>query len=110
MLLLGRADFVRRGLAHGFADGRAAHAVLRRGDPVRDGLSRHNRLLRVRVCVCVCKEKNREREKREVAFQSMNVFTAGVESALDVCRDDQDALTFRCTACRSRANNERALE
>lgn len=41
MLLLGRADFVRRGLAHGFADGRSGHAVLSRGDPVRDGLSRH---------------------------------------------------------------------
>lgn len=41
MLLLGRADFVRSGLAHGFADGRSGHAVLSRGDPVRDGLSRH---------------------------------------------------------------------
>lgn len=41
MLLLGRADFVRRGLAHRFADGRAGHAVVRGGDAVRQRLSRH---------------------------------------------------------------------
>ncbi len=41
MFLLGSADFVRRGLADGFADGRPGHAVLRGGDPVRQRLSRH---------------------------------------------------------------------
>lgn len=41
MFLLGSADFVRRGLADGFADGRAGHAVLRGGDPVCQRLSRH---------------------------------------------------------------------
>ena len=41
MFLLGSADFVRRGLADGFADGRTGHAVLRGGDPVRQRLSRH---------------------------------------------------------------------
>lgn len=41
MLLLGSADFVRRGLADGFADGRTGHAVLRGGDPVCQRLSRH---------------------------------------------------------------------
>lgn len=41
MFLLGSADFVRRGLADGFADGRTGHAVLRGGDPVCQRLSRH---------------------------------------------------------------------
>lgn len=41
MFLLGSADFVRRGLADGFADGRPGHAVLCGGDPVGQRLSRH---------------------------------------------------------------------
>ena len=41
MFLLGSADFVRRGLAGRLADGRAGHAVLRSGDPVRKSLARH---------------------------------------------------------------------
>lgn len=41
VFLLGSADFVRRGLADGFADGRPGRAVLRGGDPVRQRLSRH---------------------------------------------------------------------
>lgn len=41
MFLLGSADFVRCGLADGFADGRTGHAVLRGGDPVCQRLSRH---------------------------------------------------------------------
>lgn len=41
MFLLGSADFMRRGLADGFADGRPGHAVLSGGDAVRQRLSRH---------------------------------------------------------------------
>lgn len=49
MFLLGSADFMRRGLADGFADGRAGHAVLRGGDPVRQRLSRHVTMEEVEV-------------------------------------------------------------
>ncbi|XP_053230836.1 uncharacterized protein LOC128406964 [Podarcis raffonei] len=41
VLLLGAHDFVGRGLADGFGDGRAGDTVLRRRDPVRDRLARH---------------------------------------------------------------------
>jgi len=41
VFLLGPADFVCGGFAHGLADGRPGHAVLGRCDPIRDGLPRH---------------------------------------------------------------------
>lgn len=41
MFLLRSADFVRRGLADGFADGRPGHAVMRGGNSVCQRLSRH---------------------------------------------------------------------
>lgn len=41
VLLLGAHDLVGRGLAHGFRDGRAGHAVLRRRDAVGEALAGH---------------------------------------------------------------------
>lgn len=41
VFLLGSADFMCCGFTHSLADGRTSHAVLSRGDPVRDRLARH---------------------------------------------------------------------
>lgn len=39
VFLLGSTDFMRCGLADGFADGGSSHAVLGRSDAICDGLS-----------------------------------------------------------------------
>lgn len=62
MFLLGSADFVRRGLADGFADGRPGHAVLCGGDPVGQRLSRH---VTEEAAVVVVEEVEEEEEDEE---------------------------------------------
>lgn len=60
MFLLGSADFVRRGLADGFADGRPGHAVLCGGDPVGQRLSRHVTEEEEEAAVVVVEEEDEE--------------------------------------------------
>lgn len=67
VFLLGSADFMRRGLADGFADGRAGHAVLRGGDPVRQRLSRH----------VTVEEEQEEEEEKEVVVAVVVMVVSG---------------------------------